>query len=86
MTAMKLYLLAAVTVFALSSPSLAQNGSPEDTLNGATLGKSMPGYYAGVPYHRGATAAPVGASGAKPLGATRRTHGKHSRRHKRSKM
>jgi hypothetical protein len=86
MTAMKFYLLAAVTVFALSSPALAQNGSPEDSLNGATLGKSMPGSYAGVPYHRGSTAAAVDGSGAKPHGGTRRTHGKHSRRHKHSKM
>jgi hypothetical protein len=83
---MKLYLLAVVTVFALSSPALAQNGSPEDSLNGATLGKSMPGSYAGVPYHSGSTAAAVGSSGAKPHGATRLPHGKHSRHHKHSKM
>jgi hypothetical protein len=83
---MKLYLLAAATVLALSSPSLAQSGTPEDQLNGATLGKSMPGYYAGVPYHSGATAAPAVSGVAKPHGTTRRTHGKHSRRHKHSKM
>jgi hypothetical protein len=83
---MKLYLLAAASVFVLASPSLAQSGTPDDQLNGATLGKSMPGSYSGVPYHSGATAAAVGSSGAKPHGTTRRTHGKHSRRHKHSKM
>jgi hypothetical protein len=83
---MRLYLVAAVTVLALARPALAQTGSPEDSLNGATLGKSMPGSYSGVPYHSSSTAAAVGSSVAKPHGATRPTHGKHSRRHKHSKM
>jgi hypothetical protein len=86
MTAMKFYLLAAVTAFALSGPAPAQKGSPEESLNGATLGKSMPGSYAGVPYHSRSTAAAVDGSGARPPGAPRRMHGKHSRRHQHSKM
>jgi hypothetical protein len=82
---MKLYLLAAVMVFALSSPALAQTGSPEDSLNGATLGKSMPGSYSGVPYPN-STAAPAGSSGASPRSATHRAHHRHSMRHKHSGM
>ena len=81
---MKLYLLATVTVFALSGPALAQ-GAGEDNLNGSTLGKSMPGSYSGVPYHSGSTAAPAGG-GARPYVAPHRMHRKHYRRHKHSGM
>jgi hypothetical protein len=77
---MKVYLVAMATaaVFGLSSPALSQNSPPDDesSLNGSTLGKSMPGVNAGVPYHSSA-APPVASSGANH--PVRRKHRKHSR-------
>jgi hypothetical protein len=46
---MKLSIVAAATVFALSSPAFAQTGT-SDGLNGTTLGQSQNGFSAGVPY------------------------------------
>jgi hypothetical protein len=57
-TAMKLSIVAVATVFALSSPALAQNGS-SGGLNGGTLGLSQPGVNAGVPYPNPAAADPT---------------------------
>jgi hypothetical protein len=77
---MKLYIIAMAAVFGLSSPALSQNRVQDDesSLNGATLGKSMPGVNAGVPYHSSA-APPVSNSGAKHRGAVHRKHRKHPR-------
>jgi hypothetical protein len=74
---MKLCVLAAVTAFALSSPAFAQTGT-SDGLNGATLGKSMPGANSGVPYP-GPAATPVGSSRDAKQHAAHRKHRKHSR-------
>ena len=70
---MKLSIMAAAAVFALSSAAFAQNGS-SGGLNGGTLGLSQPGVNSGVPYPNPATAdpapeetertAPVSSSGA----------------------
>jgi hypothetical protein len=86
-TAMKLSIVAVAAVFALSSPAFAQSSSSGDGLNGSTLGKSMPGVNAGVPYPNPATTgrtAPVGSSGATQYGASK--HHWHHRHHRHSGM
>lgn len=80
---MKLSIVAAATVFALSGPAFA--GS--DGLNGSTLGQSQPGVNAGVPYPNPAAAdpapaeterpAPVASSSVKEQGAAPRKHRKN---------
>jgi hypothetical protein len=77
---MKLHMIAMAAVFGLSSPALSQNSVQDDesSLNGATLGKSMPGVNAGVPYRSSATP-PVSDSGVKHRSAVHRKHRKHSR-------
>jgi hypothetical protein len=55
---MKLSIVAAATVFALSSPAFAQNGS-SGGLNGGTLGLSQNGVNSGVPYPNPAAADPT---------------------------
>ena|SRR3984885_3949962 len=57
-TAMKLSIVAAATLFALSGSAFAQNGS-SGGLNGGTLGLSQPGANAGVPYPNPAAADPA---------------------------
>jgi hypothetical protein len=57
-TLMKLSIVAVTTVFALSSPAFAQNGS-SGGLNGGTLGLSQQGVNAGVPYPNPAAADPA---------------------------
>jgi hypothetical protein len=76
---MKLSILALATVLAVSSTfAVAQSDS---STNGLSLGKSMPGTTAGVPYPKPAAvrAAPVASSSAKRHGAPHPKHRKHSR-------
>jgi hypothetical protein len=84
-TVMKLSIVAAATVFALSSAGFAQTS---DGLNGSTLGQSQPGVNAGVPYpsttatdnpapKAAERTAPAAGSEAKPDGATAPKHSKH---------
>jgi hypothetical protein len=77
---MKLYMIAMAAVFGLSSPAFSQNTAQDDesSLNGATLGKSMPGVNAGVPYPSSARP-PVSTGGPKHHRAVHRKHRKHSR-------
>jgi hypothetical protein len=76
---MKLYMIAMAATFGLSSPAFSQNTAqdPESSLNGATLGKSMPGVNAGVPYPSSATPS-VSTGGPKHRRAIHRKHRKHS--------
>ncbi len=69
--AMKLSIVAMAAVLALCSPAVAQSDR-SDGLNGATLGKSMPGSNNGVPYPNPATdgAARVRSGGWSQHGAT----------------
>jgi hypothetical protein len=80
MTAMKLIIVALATVFALSSPAFAQSGS-SDGLNGATLGKSMPGVYNGVPYPNTNTAEGTARAGNSRAMYRRHPHQAHHRHH-----
>jgi hypothetical protein len=57
-TVMKLFIVAAATVFALSSATFAQTGT-SDGLNGTTLGQSQNGFSSGVPYPNPAAADPT---------------------------
>ena len=77
---MKLYMIAMAAMFGLSSPAFSQNTAQDDesSLNGATLGKSMPGVNAGVPYPSSATR-PLSTSGPKPHRTVHRKHRKYSR-------
>jgi hypothetical protein len=78
---MKLYIIAVAGVFGLSSPALSQNRVQDDesSLNGATLGKSMPGVNAGVPYRSSATPS-VSNSAPKHGAVVHRKHRKHPRK------
>jgi hypothetical protein len=79
-TAMKLSIVAVAAVFALSSPAFAQSSSSGDGLNGSTLGKSMPGANAGVPYPNPATTdrtPTVRSSGWNQHGAATPKHHRH---------
>jgi hypothetical protein len=78
---MKLYMIAMAAMFGLSSPAFSQNTAqdPESSLNGATLGKSMPGVNAGVPYPNPSSATrSVSTGGPKHRRAIHRKHRKHS--------
>jgi hypothetical protein len=71
--------LAAALALSTSFAAAQQN---ED--NGLSLGKSMPGSTAGVPYPNRAAStatAPVAASGAMGSGGTARHHRKHRKHH-----
>jgi hypothetical protein len=76
---MKLSIVALATALAVSSTfAVAQSDS---STNGLSLGKSMPGTTAGVPYPNPAAdgAVPVGSSSAKRHGAPHPKHRKPSK-------
>jgi hypothetical protein len=71
---MKLCVRTAATAFALSSPALAQTGT-SDGLNGATLGKSMPGANRIPAPQRPRLAAAVAQSNTQLIGSRHRAKG-----------
>jgi hypothetical protein len=84
-TAMKILTLAVATAFTLiSNLALAQTAIENPGMNGATLGNSMPGATAGVPYPRPAEAYGSATSGTSAGESTPRAFYPKRHRHHRA--